>query len=101
MAGFVSQNWVRRRWPPGELRQQVSYEVVLWQLKGASAEHASEPAVAQRAAATPRSRYLAAIMVQYVADKVLCMMVCKGTTEIIVVSTGCVIWTRLGISLPL
>jgi hypothetical protein len=74
VAGLVSQNWVRRRWPPGELRQQVSYEVVFWQLKGASAEHATEPAVAQRAAATPRSRYRAAIIVQYVTDRVLCIM---------------------------
>ena len=63
VVGAVSQNWVRRRWPPGALRQQVSYVVVLWQLKGALAEHATELAMAQRAATAPRRRSRAAMMV--------------------------------------
>ncbi len=63
VVGFVSQNWVWRRWPPGALRQQVSYVVVLWQLKGALAEHTVEVAIAQLAAAAPRRKSLAAMMV--------------------------------------
>ncbi len=65
VVGFVSQNWVRRRWPPGALRQQVSYVVVLWQLKGAFAAHTTEVATAQLAAAAPRRRSRAAMMVLY------------------------------------
>lgn len=69
MTGSVSQNWVRRRAPPGALKQQESdleTAVVFWQLSGRSEGQDSRAAYAPAVRVRVRARYFCMVNVYVV-----------------------------------